>query len=83
MNRKYPIYGPLFSACSAGRLPVTPDEQPDFVALAVSAMREYSDENDRNKVRGATADAALEVAEPLRSPLKGLQHTAAKVNVFA
>lgn len=83
MSRKYPVYRPLFSACSAGRLPVAPDKPLDFVASAVSAMRECRDETDRNKVRGATADAALEVAEPLRSPLKGLQHTAAKVNVFA
>ena len=51
--------------------------------MAVSAMREYSDENDRQKVRGATADAAPMVVEPLWSPVRGLQHTAAKLNVFA
>ena len=63
--------------------PVAPDKQPDFVALAVSAMREYSDEHDRQKVRSATPDNAPAVTEPHWSPLKGLQHIAAKLNVFA
>lgn len=63
--------------------PVAPDKQSDFVALAVSAMREYSDEHDRQKVRGATPDAAPVLAEAHWSPLKGLQHIAAKLNVFA
>ena len=83
MNRKYPVHRPLFLACSAGRFPVAPDKQPDFVELAVSAMRKNNDENDRQKVRAATADAAPVVAEPPWSPLKVLHHIAAKLNVFA
>lgn len=64
----------------------TQDKQPDFVALAVSAMREYSDEHDRRKVRtttetaGATASARTETQW---IAFKGLQQIAAKLNVFA
>ena len=46
-------------------------------------MREYNNENDRQKVRGATADTSPVVAEPPWSLLKVLQHIAAKLNVFA
>ncbi|MES2951018.1 MAG: hypothetical protein V4858_20980 [Pseudomonadota bacterium] len=53
----------------------------DFVALAVSAMREFSDEAERVKIRST---------EPISAPadnmnwgkLKGLQQLAAKFNVF-
>lgn len=63
----------------------SPDKHPDFVALAVSAMREYSDEHDRQKVRSTTETAAA-TAEPTEahwSAFKGLQQIAAKLNVFA
>lgn len=63
--------------------PLASEKQPDFVALAVSAMREYSDEHDRQKVRSATSDTAPVAADVPWSPLKGLQHIAAKLNVFA
>ena len=60
------------------------DKQPDFVALAVSAMREYSDEHDRQKVRGTTEIAtAAAPTETHWSAFKGLQQIAAKLNVFA
>ena len=61
------------------------DKQPDFVALAVSAMREYSDEHDRQKVRSTTETAATAMAptETQWSAFKGLQQIAAKLNVFA
>jgi hypothetical protein len=63
----------------------TQDKQPDFVALAVSAMREYSDEHDRQKVRSTTETAAAAAAptETHWSAFKGLQQIAAKLNVFA
>lgn len=62
-----------------------PDKQPDFVALAVSAMREYSDEHDRQKVRAAGPDTTTATTPPEThwSALKGLQQFAAKLNVFA
>nr|WP_295769732.1 hypothetical protein [Rhodoferax sp.] len=61
------------------------DKQPDFVALAVSAMREYSDEHDRQKVRSTTETPAATVAptEAHLSAFKGLQQIAAKFHVFA
>ena len=67
--------------------PAAPDKQPDFVALAVSAMREYSDEHDRQKVR-STAEAGTTLPPAAQpevhwSALKGLQQIAAKLNVFA
>jgi len=55
---------------------------PDFVALAVSAMREFSDEADRVKARAAATSAAAPEA-PRSSPFKGLQQLAARFNVFA
>ena len=63
-------------------LPAAPDKQPDFVALAVSAMREYSDEHDRQKVRTAP-DNATAAPQTQWSAFKGLQQIAAKLNVFA
>jgi hypothetical protein len=60
------------------------DNQPDFVALAVSAMREYSDEHDRQKVRTTTEIATAEApTETHWSAFKRLQQIAAKLNVFA
>lgn len=56
-------------------------KQPDFVALAVSAMREFSDEADRQKARSIGPDAAP--AEMPWTKLKGLQQLAARFNVFA
>lgn len=56
-------------------------KQPDFVALAVSAMREFSDEADRQKARSTGPDAAP--AEMPWTKLKGLQQLAARFNVFA
>lgn len=56
-------------------------KQPDFVALAVSAMREFSDEADRQKARATGPDAAP--AEMPWTKLKGLQQLAARFNVFA
>jgi hypothetical protein len=60
--------------------PVAPDKQPDFVALAVSAMREYRDDPERQ--RSSTA-AQASAPEAHWSALKGLQQFAAKLNVFA
>ncbi len=61
--------------------------EPDFVALAVSAMREFSDEHERQKVRGVDANATPAAnpapAETPWTALKGLQQFAAKLNVFA
>lgn len=55
--------------------------QPDFVALAVSAMREFSDEAERQKVQSFDFNAAQDEA-PV-SKFKGLQQLAARFNVFA
>ncbi len=64
--------------------PATQAKAPDFVALAVSAMREFSDENDRQKARASAESAAqAPTPEPARGALKGLQQLAAKFNVFA
>ena len=56
-------------------------KEPDFVALAVSAMREFSDEHERQKIR--TVDANPAPAETPWTAFKGLQQIAAKLNVFA
>jgi hypothetical protein len=56
-----------------------PDAQPDFVALAVSALREYRDDPERQRLSAAQASAP----EAHWSALKGLQQFAAKLNVFA
>ena len=60
------------------------DKQPDFVALAVSAMREYSDEHERLRVR-TTAEKSATTTPPEAhwGAFKGLQQIAAKLNVFA
>jgi hypothetical protein len=55
-------------------------KQPDFVALAVSAMREFSDEADRQKAKSFDFSAAP--AEIPWGRFKGLQQLAAKFNVF-
>ncbi len=56
-------------------------KQPDFVALAVSAMREFSDEAERQKAQSFDFNAAP--AEMPWGRLKSLQQLAAKFNVFA
>ncbi|MDO8287161.1 MAG: hypothetical protein Q7T69_19320 [Rhodoferax sp.] len=67
--------------------PAASAREPDFVALAVSAMREFSDEHERQKVRSADAQVApAPNPTPADTPwtaLKGLQQFAAKLNVFA
>ena len=61
---------------------VSEAKQPDFVALAVSAMREFSDEAQRVKLRAF--DASAVAPEAPRSTIKGgLQQLAARFNVFA
>jgi hypothetical protein len=54
---------------------------PDFVALAVSAMREFSDEAERN--RAQSFDFSATPVELPWGKLKGLHQLAAKFNVFA
>ena len=61
--------------------PAGESKQPDFVALAVSAMREFSDEAERQKVRSFDDTAAPAAAS--WGKLKGLQQLAAKFNVCA
>ncbi len=56
--------------------------QPDFVALAVSAMREFSDEAERQKTQAPAAAEAPAGGMPW-GRLKDLQQLAAKFNVFA
>lgn len=67
--------------------PAASAREPDFVALAVSAMREFSDEHERQKVRSVGAHAAPAAnptpAETPWTARKGLQQFAAKLNVFA
>lgn len=55
----------------------TESRQPDFVALAVSAMREFSDEAERQKSVAAPA------AEPASQAPTGWSKLAARFNVFA
>ncbi len=59
------------------------DAKPaDFVAIAVSAMREFSDEAERLKVR-TTEPVSVPVDNAASwGKLKGLQQLAAKFNVF-
>jgi hypothetical protein len=56
-------------------------KQPDFVALAVSAMREFSDEAERQKAQSYDFNAPP--AEMSWGRVKSLQQLAAKFNVFA
>ena len=60
----------------------TESKQPDFVALAVSAMREFSDEAERQK---AAQPPVAEQASPATGwgRLKDLQQFAARFKVFA
>lgn len=57
--------------------------QPDFVALAVSAMREFSDEAERQKTQAPAAAAEAPAGGMAWGRLKDLQQLAAKFNVFA
>jgi len=61
----------------------TEAKQPDFVALAVSAMREFSDEAER--VKAAQPPAAEQPAASTTGwgKLKDLQQLAARFKVFA
>jgi hypothetical protein len=56
-------------------------KQPDFVALAVSAMREFSDEAERQKAQSYDFNAPP--VEMSWGRVKSLQQLAAKFNVFA
>ena len=60
--------------------PAAPEKQPDFVALAVSAMREYRDDPERQRLNTAQQAPAPDTHW---TALKGLQQIAAKLNVFA
>jgi hypothetical protein len=69
--------------------------QADFVSVAVSAMREYSDEVERQKRYAQIALTAQNAAPPAiettstrtatdsSTPLRGLQQLAARFNLFA
>ena len=61
--------------------PVAEARQPDFVALAVSAMREFRDEAERQKAHSSSSEPAS--GEMPWGRLKSLQQLAAKFNVFA
>jgi len=58
-------------------------KQPDFVALAVSAMREFSDEAERQKAVQAPAAESASPAATGWGKLRDLQQLAARFNVFA
>lgn len=63
--------------------------QPDFVSVAVSAMREFKDEAERQKHYAQTslavppAPIATESSDASTSPLRGLQQLASRLNLFA
>lgn len=63
--------------------------QPDFVSVAVSAMREFKDEAERQKryaqasLAAPVAPIATESAGASASPLRGLQQLASRLNLFA
>ena len=58
--------------------------QPDFVSVAVSAMREFKDEAERQK-RYALPTSATNSSESAAAttPLRGFQHLASRFNLFA
>lgn len=68
----------------------TSPRQPDFVSVAVSAMREYRDEVERQKRYAQIALAAQNAAPPAiettstasTPPLRGLQQLAARFSLF-
>jgi hypothetical protein len=66
--------------------------QPDFVSVAVSAMREFRDEVERQKryaqmsLAATPAPVAADAAAPAHpptSPFQGLQQLASRLNLFA
>ncbi len=63
--------------------------QPDFVSVAVSAMREFKDEAERQKryaqasLAAMPAPIATESTSATASPLRGLQQLASRLNLFA
>ncbi len=63
--------------------------QPDFVSVAVSAMREFKDEAERQKryaqasLGSPIAPIATEAGSASASPLRGLQQLASRLNLFA
>ena len=63
--------------------------QPDFVSVAVSAMREFKDEAERQKryaqasLAATPAPIATESGNASASPLRGLQQLASRLNLFA
>lgn len=63
--------------------------QPDFVAVAVSAMREFKDEAERQKryaqasLAAPVATIVMESSSASASPLRGLQQLASRLNLFA
>ena len=58
--------------------------QPDFVSVAVSAMREFNDEAERQKRYSpiTTSNHATQATAPQNS-LFGLKHLASRLNLFA
>ncbi len=63
--------------------------QPDFVSVAVSAMREFKDEAERQKryaqasLAATPAPIATQPSNASASPLRGLQQLASRLNLFA
>ena len=63
--------------------------QPDFVPVAVSAMREFKDEAERQKryvqtsLAATVTPMATESNNASASPLRGLQLLASRLNLFA
>lgn len=63
--------------------------QPDFVSVAVSAMREFKDEAERQKryaqasLAATPSPIATEPSNASASPLRGLQQLASRLNLFA
>ena len=68
---------------SARAQPAAQDKQPDFVALAVSAMREFSDEAERLKAALPPAATEGPTAGMGWGKLQGLQQLAARFKAFA
>ena len=80
------------TALTAGAEGIVVARQPDFVSVAVSAMRDFRDEGERQKryaemsLASAVAPTAPEAATPARTPagaFHGLQQLASRLNLFA
>lgn len=65
------------------------ERQPDFVSVAVSAMREFKDEAEREKryasvsLRSDASNSTGYDQTPTAGPLRGLQQFASRLNLFA